>query len=113
MHWRVPWLSCGGRLSVLLLRRTGRHRRPESVGDEFDQGTDIVGRLGLGEGRVIGGDMGQDESDDVIVTPTAGEVAAFAPDLPEHLRLLSRHPHLTQVRRVGNAQRTLAVHSVL
>jgi DNA-binding SARP family transcriptional activator len=48
--------------------------------------------------------MGQDESDDVIVAPAAGEVAAFASDLPEHLGFLSRHPHLTQVRHVGNAE---------
>ena len=63
-----------------------------SVRDEFDQATDIVGCLGLCEVRVIGRNVGQDETDDLIVTSAAGEIAAFTSDLSEHFQLLSIDP---------------------
>jgi hypothetical protein len=53
---------------------------------------------------VIGRNVGQDETDDLIVTPAAGEIAAFASDLSEHFRLLSIDPHLTLLCHVGNAE---------
>ena len=42
------------------------------------------GCLGVGEGRMVGLDMGQDENDDLVIAPAAGEVAAFASGLSEH-----------------------------
>src|SRR4249919_1467159 len=75
-----------------------------SVRDEFDQATDILSCLGLCEVGVIGPNVGQDETDDLIVTSAAGEVAAFASDLSEHFRLLSMDPHLTLLCQVGNAE---------
>ena len=56
----------------------------ESVRNEFDHAADVVGCLGVGEGWVIGLHMGQDENDDLVIAPAAGEVAAFASDLSEH-----------------------------
>jgi hypothetical protein len=66
----------------------------DSVRDEFDQGADIVGRRRLSEVGVITGDVGQDERDDVIVSLTAGEVTAFASDLPEHQDCSFVTPHI-------------------
>ena len=67
--------------------------RTLSVRNEFDQATDIIGCLGICEVGVIGRNVGQDETDDLIVTSAAGEIAAFASDLSEHCRLLSVDPH--------------------
>ena len=64
----------------------------ESVRDEFDPIPDIVGCLGIGEVGMIFGDMGEHESDDLIIASAADDVAAFASDLPEHWNLPSEPP---------------------
>lgn len=58
--------------------------QPSSFRNEFDPTANVIGRLCLREGWVIAGNVAQDESDDLIVARTSGEVAAFASDLPEH-----------------------------
>jgi hypothetical protein len=52
--------------------------------NEFDPIADIVGCFGVGELGMSCGDVGQCECDDLIVTSGAGDIAAFALDLPEH-----------------------------
>ena len=53
---------------------------------------------------MIGLHMGQDENDDLVIAPTAGEVAAFASDLPEHHYSSQYTPHLIQLGQVRNAE---------
>jgi hypothetical protein len=55
-----------------------------SLWHQFDPVTNIVSRFGLGEIRMVPRDMGQYDHDDLIVSSAAGDVAAFASDLPEH-----------------------------
>jgi hypothetical protein len=49
---------------------------------------------------MISGYMGEDGSDDLIVTSTAGDVATLAPDLPEHWTPL-RTPNIYMLGRKG------------
>ena len=67
-------------------RRVTAEFSPERVRSTADVS---FGRLGFGQARVVGRDVRQHEGDDLLVAPTAGEIAAFAADLPEHVRLLS------------------------
>ena len=53
---------------------------------------------------MIGRNVGQDETDDLIVTSAAGEVAAFASDLSEHSDSSRSTPQLTLLCQVGNAE---------
>jgi hypothetical protein len=57
-------------------------RSVELFRNEFDPAADVVGRLGLCDVGVIAGNMAQNQSDDLIVTLAASDVAALASDLP-------------------------------